>query len=715
MFTLATQFLSFVFLCGRMDEAVSEYVVFKNSKVCTDGYFQCANDTLCVEQGKICNSVEDCKDGSDERNCEDVHDNNYFDQMVRKNPSAEHDDDDQNCALSFNGTGCLCRSRGLYCRNLNLDVAPDIPDEEIDILDFTGNNFTSLSSRTLETLPNTVKKLILKHCNIKEVLSGTFYKTYTLSQIYLDNNQLKVFPSDLFNPENALRDLIVSYNEIEIIEENAFVNLKYLIELDLRGNKITDINLRAFEPLKSLSTLYLQNNLIKYVLSGSFPRMSFLTTLWLTENRIKLIEAEAFENLDYLMSLHLSDNRLTELRNGTFLNLDKLQSLSLNDNFIKSMELGVFTDVPNLTSLKLENNKFRILDKKLLQPLNKLENIYFDSFEMCTAATHVRNCFPKGDGISSQDHLLDNIILRSCVWIMGAIGCTGNLIVLLGRLLGPSNNIVHSLYLRNLAFSDLLMGVYLFTIASVDQEYRGHYLRHQYKWRHSFLCNICGFLSTLSCESSVLILSLVTWDRFISVTQPLARKQPSPRTAALTLLVLWMAAALVALAPLSNFASSYFGDEFYGSNGVCLSLHIHEPYAMGWEYSATMFILVNAFALVFISYAYVRMINEIKASGVACRSTRQSEERDKVAQRFGIIVLTDSLCWVPIIIVKLVALFGVAIPPDLYAWLAIFVLPINSALNPILYTLTTTVFKKQVRKYQDFFLIFLYICIHILV
>lgn len=71
-----------------------------------------------------------------------------------------------------------------------------------------------------------------------------------------------------------------------------------------------------------------------------------------------------------------------------------------------------------------------------------------------------------------------------------------------------------------------------------------------------------------------------------------------------------------------------------------------------------MFILVNALALIFISYAYMRMINEIKASGVACRSTRQTQDSDKVAQRFGIIVLTDSLCWVPVIIVKMSALSG---------------------------------------------------------
>lgn len=75
---------------------------------------------------------------------------------------------------------------------------------------------------------------------------------------------------------------------------------------------------------------------------------------------------------------------------------------------------------------------------------------------------------------------------------MGAIGCTGNLVVLFGRLLYPTTNVVHSLYIRNLALSDLLMGVYLFTIAGADQHYRGVYLLHEFRWRHSHLCNLCG-------------------------------------------------------------------------------------------------------------------------------------------------------------------------------------------------------------------------------
>lgn len=41
------------------------------------------------------------------------------------------------------------------------------------------------------------------------------------------------------------------------------------------------------------------------------------------------------------------------------------------------------------------------------------------------------------------------------------------------------------------------------------------------------------------------------------------------------------------------------------------------------------------------------------------------------------------------------ALSGYAISGDVYAWAAVFILPVNSALNPILYTLTAIVGKKS--------------------
>lgn len=47
--------------------------------------------------------------------------------------------------------------------------------------------------------------------------------------------------------------------------------------------------------------------------------------------------------------------------------------------------------------------------------------------------------------------------------------------------------------------------------------------------------------------------------------------------AMLRLCILWGTAGIAAASPLS--ATDYFGTHFYGNNGVCLSLHIHDPYA----------------------------------------------------------------------------------------------------------------------------------------
>lgn len=64
---------------------------------------------------------------------------------------------------------------------------------------------------------------------------------------------------------------------------------------------------------------------------------------------------------------------------------------------------------------------------------------------------------------------------------MALIGIVGNVLVLGGRVLSQSkraggivssHQVEHSLYLRHLAASDLIMGVYLAVIAGVDIMYR---------------------------------------------------------------------------------------------------------------------------------------------------------------------------------------------------------------------------------------------------
>lgn len=85
--------------------------------------------------------------------------------------------------------------------------------------------------------------------------------------------------------------------------------------------------------------------------------------------------------------------------------------------------------------------------------------------------------------------------------------------------------------------------------------------------------------------------------------------------------------------------------------------------------------------------------------------------------RFFFIVLTDCTCWAPIMVMKVLAFFSheisgiliacnklelnspsgniTFIAGDVYAWLVVFVLPLNSAVNPLLYTFTTPKYRAQ--------------------
>lgn len=79
------------------------------------------------------------------------------------------------------------------------------------------------------------------------------------------------------------------------------------------------------------------------------------------------------------------------------------------------------------------------------------------------------------------------------VWVMASIAVVGNLLVLLGRYFYKSrSNVEHSLYLRHLAASDFLMGIYLTLIACADINFRGEYLKYEEAWRHSSLCAFAG-------------------------------------------------------------------------------------------------------------------------------------------------------------------------------------------------------------------------------
>ncbi|KAK3728043.1 hypothetical protein QZH41_004797 [Actinostola sp. cb2023] len=116
--------------------------------------------------------------------------------------------------------------------------------------------------------------------------------------------------------------------------------------------------------------------------------------------------------------------------------------------------------------------------------------------------------------------------------------------------------------------------------------------------------------------------------------------------------------------------------------------------AAGWEYAVAIYIAFNGFAFLFILLSYVAIFVKVRASSKAVRSNMNNDAA--LARRVVLIILTDFFCWIPVVIIGCLSLTQGFEDPQgqAYAWIAVFVLPINSSLNPILYTFSNPQFRR---------------------
>lgn len=320
---------------------------------------------------------------------------------------------------------------------------------------------------------------------------------------------------------------------------------------------------------------------------------------------------------------------------------------------------------------------------------------YFKKFQYCSSAPHVRSCKPNTDGISSFEHLLANIILRVFVWVIACITCLGNLCVICMRSCVVTESSAHTMAIKSLCCADGLMGIYLFVIGAFDLKYSGEYNRHAQSWMASVPCQLVGSLAMLSSEVSVLLLTYMTLEKYLSIVFPFSYRRAGRKQTASVLAAIWLLGLSLSIVPLCCKES--FGN-YYGRNGVCFPLQSElgeQPSARG--FSTTIYLGLNLAAFITIVFAYTGMFYSIRIT--TCRTAESNVcPRDvAVAKRFFFIVFTDALCWIPIFLLKLLSLLQVEIPGTVTSWVVIFILPINSALNPILYTITTAPFQEKVK------------------
>ncbi|XP_041095703.1 relaxin receptor 2-like [Polyodon spathula] len=388
-------------------------------------------------------------------------------------------------------------------------------------------------------------------------------------------------------------------------------------------------------------------------------------------------------------------NLIKQLNSSIFASCGFLTVLSLSGNNLSHIHPSQFDSLVCVRSLDLDGIEIPNIHVRMFAPMKNLTYIYFKTFQYCRLAPHVRSCKPNTDGISTVEDLLASLVLRVCVWVIGFLTCFGNLFVICMRCCICTENQLHLLRIKCLCCADCLMGVYLFFVGVFDVKYRGEYNQHAQLWMESTQSGTMGFLAMLSSEVSVMLLAYLSLEKCLAIAFPFSTMRPGRCQTIIILHSIWVLGFIIALIPLRN--QEYFGN-YYGCNVVCFPLYSDEtekPRAK--YYSIGIFLGLNVLAFLAILLSYVTMFLSIRKSSLHLSAkTWQLRHDVALAHHFFFIVFTDALCWIPIIILKVLSLLQVQIPGTVTSWVAIFILPINSALNLILYTLTTSFFQDRV-------------------
>ena len=592
------------------------------------------------------------------------------------------------------------------CEHIN------IRDNDISILPLLGNSallkVLDLGHNNLIDITNFVdsglhrlRYLSLIDNKIHQLMPEVFDKMHKLRLLDLSFNSITILPAGLFEHLFQLVYLRIVGNQLVLIEAHVFRNVTNLHFLEIQNNNLSSFDLELNQAGASLRLLNLSNNQLSGKFCQKFCHLNVIEVVDFRHNPLQLASSKSllpFKSakllVDHFATCCFVDDKshcVSENTKSAYLTCHRMfSSVFLR---ICLWSLGILAVISNCVSMyiRLGDKSTSKGQRRLIMHLSMADLLMgLDMLLLAAADSYYHGYFP------SYSESWRKGIFCKLAGILSILSSEASVFTLTLISIDRCLHVKFPLENKNtFGRTTVICSVWfiscLISILPMSLSYLYPKL-----YDVSEVCVGIPMVKHTEISYSNQTLNLETLTYIVDVhTESERRIEIDPRLDT----SIWRGTRFILNDDIDNMTTI----ESVRYVNAYVSGHTLASYL-----SIIIFIGVNSLCFMFILICYINIFLDARSSfGKFQKSEEQHKKEIRMAFRISLVILTDFLCWIPISFICLLVQLGVvSVSPEVYAWTVAFILPINSSINPFLYTLAEEISKfvtdmKKKKKKQE--------------
>ena len=252
-----------------------------------------------------------------------------------------------------------------------------------------------------------------------------------------------------------------------------FKHFPWLLILNLRNTRFAqNLYPRAFSHMPQLCLLDLTNTKMMLQKGSKFNYMNSLKHIFLIGSESPILYSNTFY-LPSLISLHLQHSQIQTTEDGAFCPLINLKILNLSSNKLEHISTTTFQCLDGLHSLDISKNKLTTIEEAAFDDIAVVS--FSGHSTLCCYLNNTSSCQVNQKPVNSveiktncQSILSRHLLVKVLYFFMGATTTLISILFIIKRTLYHKNGNKANRYIKAIAASDLLNGMYLLLVVICD-------------------------------------------------------------------------------------------------------------------------------------------------------------------------------------------------------------------------------------------------------